>query len=377
MNIVAVTDDRYAQHLGVMITSLLENASTPDRVVIYVLTGGLASDNEKKLNEITNRYRANLKILTLDATLFESFGTRNRMSHAAYYKLAIPLIVPEEVDKVIFLDCDLIIKEDIRYLWDTDVSNVSHAAVEEPFFNRHEQLGFPSSQIGIFNSGVMVINVAWWRQNCVFERTMAFLQENSHRIVLHDQDALNAVLYSDWARIHPKWNQFATIVYLRAEEIPGDTEAWETALRNPGIIHYSSSKPWYFLNDHPFKREYFQFLQKTPWADFVPLEQEQAITLLNKPTIVVYGTGSSGLRVHRILTEHGANISYFVDGDSSKWGMSYCDREVRSPEHLRQEEMGQLAVFVASYSYYPEMAQNLQSMGLVEGEHFIAGFGRR
>ncbi len=374
--IVVVTDDNYAQHLGVMLTSLYETTQHKERIRVYTLTNSLSTANIKALEQITNSYGSSIDFLKVDSSIFSSFGVRNRMSHAAYYKLAIPGLFKDVADKVIFLDCDLIVSEDIADLWNTDVSNHALAAVKEPLFNRHEQLLMPS-HASFFNSGIMVINIQAWHKSNVFERSMEFLTENSHKISLHDQDALNAVLYDHWTELHPRWNFISLFLQLNHEQLGWTEVLWNEVIHNPAIIHYSTTKPWYYLNDHPNKDKYYDYLELTPWRDYVPPDLMHALNLFNKPQIIVYGTGSGGERVHAKLRDHQVEITYYVDSDSAKWDGSFYGRPIHSPEALMSEDRHQVAIFIASYTYYDEIASQLTRMGFREGEHYIAGFGRR
>ncbi|SEN65207.1 glycosyltransferase family 8 protein [Paenibacillus sp. OV219] len=374
--IIVVTDDNYAQHLGVMLTSLFENAAQSERVQIHVITAGLSDNNTSKLMEITGLYGANIEFLTVDPSLYSGFGVRNRMSHTAYYKLAIPELFCDRFEKCIFLDCDIIIKADIEELWNIDVSGTAVAAVKQPFFTRHDQLNIPDGS-STFNSGVMVINLRQWVESRVKERAIEFLKYNSHRIVFHDQDALNAVLNDNWIEVNPRWNQLTSFLYANHEELGWSQKQWSEVFDSPAIVHYSSTKPWYYLNDHPYKQDYYDYLIKTPWSNYIPPDQEPALQLMNKKTIVVYGTGSGGDRVHALLTERGRSISYFVDSNSVKWGQAFHEKMVCSPETLLREDQSELAIFIASYSYYTEIAKSLEGLGFRENEHFIAGFGRR
>lgn len=376
IHIAVVTDDNYAQHLGVMLTSLLEHTRHRESIQIYTLTGGLGDANKQKLEQIVGGYNASIEFLSVDPALFSGFGVRNKMSHAAYYKLALPELFKDRLKKLIFLDCDIIVKKDISDLWATQVADYALAAVKQPFFNRHSQLYIPET-VNTFNSGVMVINVDEWVEKKVFDRSIKFLEKNSHHIVFHDQDALNAVLYDSWVELDPRWNQLTSFLYADYRELSWSQEKWNKVYDHPYIVHYSSTKPWYFLNDHPYKNEYYEFLNKTPWNHYIPPDQENAQKLLGRDRIIVYGTGTGGERVFKKLQDFDVEVTYYIDGDSSKWGGQFFGKPIRSPDTLQTEDKDQIAIFIASYSYYEEMARKLERMGFREGEHYMAGFGRR
>lgn len=268
MTAVIVTDDNYAQHLGVTLTSLFENKKSNQLLKTYLISNGLKPENHKKLKRIFEKYQSECIFLDIDAKKFAHLSVKNHMSHAAYYKISIPELIPE--DKVIFLDCDLVIEEDISNLWNIDISDFYLAAVENPEFDRYDQLGIPEGS-RTFNSGVMLLNLKTWRENNISEKVMEFLLSNSHKTALHDQDGFNSVLYDKWLPIAPKWNQQTKFFSMKLDESSFIQEEWEEAIKNPAIIHYTtSSKPWQYTNIHPFKEEYYSYLKLTEWHDFVP-----------------------------------------------------------------------------------------------------------
>ncbi|MDU4695582.1 MAG: glycosyltransferase family 8 protein [Paenibacillus sp.] len=368
MNIVSVTDNNYAQHLGVMLTSMFEHASHPDAIVVYILSDGLDQTNKQKLNDIVTNYGASIHFVTVDSTAFSSFGLRRKMSKAVYYKIAIPDMLGGKIKKCIFLDCDLVFKDDIEKLWNVDVTDCALAAVKEPGFNRHAELQL-SQETNYFNSGVMVINLERWVEKKVSQRVISFLNERSHSITLHDQDAFNVVLQKDWKELEPRWNQWSL-----STEKDLDHKLSHEGL---SIIHYAHTKPWYFLCDHPLRGEYLYYLQKTDWKDFVPPDKSIALKFFKRKVIVVYGTGSAGERVYNFLKEHQVEVDYFVDSNQAKWNQLYHDKEIKSPQELLKEDKEAVGIFVASYSFYDEMAYLLTELGFAEMKHFIAGLGRR
>jgi lipopolysaccharide biosynthesis glycosyltransferase len=268
MTAVIVTDDNYAQHLGVMLTSLFENKRSNQPLRTYLISNGLHSDNQAKLNRIFERYQSECIFLDINPQKFAHLSVKNHMSHAAYYKISIPELIPE--DKVIFLDCDLVIKEDISCFWNLNITEYHLAAVENPDFDRYDQLGIPLGS-RTFNSGVMLLNLNAWRKDSISEKVMEFLIGNSHKTALHDQDGFNSVLYDKWLAVAPKWNQQTKFFSMKLDMSSFSQEEWMDALKKPAIIHYTtSSKPWQYTNIHPFKAEYYKYLKLTEWSDFTP-----------------------------------------------------------------------------------------------------------
>jgi len=264
---VFVTDDKYVQHLGVTLTSLFEHKSCSNELICYIVSGGLQPDNEQKIKRIFEKYHSQVHFLNIGTERYSSLSVKNHMSHAAYYKISIPDLLPEH-NKVLFLDCDLVIKQDLLEIWETDLRHYCLAAVENPGFDRYEQLKIPIGS-RTFNSGVMLLNLEAWRKQDIPSQVMAFLTANSHRTALHDQDGFNAVMYDKWLPLKPKWNQQTKFFEIKHHDTQYDEASFFESIHKPAIIHYTtSSKPWQYVNSHPYKSEYYKYLKLTEWRNF-------------------------------------------------------------------------------------------------------------
>jgi lipopolysaccharide biosynthesis glycosyltransferase len=268
MNVITVSDDNYAQHLGVMLYSLFEHASVPGDIGVTVLDGGISEENRKNLEAVAEAWESNVVFMNTDASLYSKLATKRHISHAAYFKLSIPDLFAEQAERILFLDCDMIIKRDISELWSIDLNGFCLAAVHNPLFERHDQLKLSKSTM-TFNSGLMLINIPQWQKENISEQALVFLQKNSHKIKLHDQDGLNAVLAGDCLFLHPKWNQQTKYFELTHHFTSFTKKEFKCAKNNPSVIHYTtSSKPWQLDNVHPYKEEYRSRLLKTPWKEY-------------------------------------------------------------------------------------------------------------
>lgn len=272
IRIVSACDDNYVQHLAVMLCSLLENTQKQSQIDINIIDGGILEENKAKLdNFIYQKYHLNVNYLTIDARIYQDFPISYHFTHTIYYRISIPLLFEHNVDKVLYLDSDIVIKDDVSKLWDIDLNNYFLAAVESPSFgDRYSDLNMPEDS-KYFNSGVLLINLEMWRKHNITETTIKFIQNHQDKIIWWDQDSLNSVLCNRWLLLPLRWNQqayfFEKDQYQKNSHRPDFLEAVE----NPAIIHFSSfHKPWEYINKHPYKYEYFDYLKLTPWKDFKP-----------------------------------------------------------------------------------------------------------
>ncbi|QQF62957.1 glycosyltransferase family 8 protein [Bacillus mojavensis] len=270
MHIVSCADDNYARHLGGMFVSLLTNMDQNRKVKLYVIDGGIEPDNKKRLEETTLKFGVPIEFLEVDANQYEHAVESSHITKAAYYRISIPdLIKDESIKRMIYVDCDALVLEDISKLWDLDIAPYTVAAVEDA--GQHERL----KEMNItdtgkyFNSGIMVIDMEPWRKQNITEKVLNFINENGSDdfLVLHDQDALNAILYDKWYELHPRWNA-QTYIMLKLKTPPtllGRKQYNETR-ENPAIVHFcGGEKPWNSNTKHPYRDEYFHYMSYTKW----------------------------------------------------------------------------------------------------------------
>ncbi len=281
VKIVSACDSHYVQHLGVMITSLLENTSMKTSLEFYVIDGGITDADKELLCSCTCFYGCKINFITIQADFYARFGESPSASDATYFRIFVSELLDTSVKKVIYLDCDIVVKKDISELWKVDVSEYFLAAVAdcgveysgEYAVTLKRKLGMKRKDC-YFNAGVLLINLVKWREEGISKSICKFLLENKGKIDFADQDGLNAVLCNRWLQLDSQWNQqVAHCEFYEQEKVE-----WENvtrAVREPWIIHYTTSyfsgtKPWNYLDMHPYRQEYYRYLDMTPWKNFIP-----------------------------------------------------------------------------------------------------------
>jgi lipopolysaccharide biosynthesis glycosyltransferase len=268
ISIATTIDINYIQHLGVMLSSLFEN-NLKSRFKIYLIINFTENKELRKIQKLINRYNHQIDIIKVDESLLVSCKVTGHVTLATYYRLLIPNLINQTVAKVLYIDADIIIKNEIYELWNIVLDDETIvAAVEEPLFNRHIALGVPETA-KYFNAGVMLINLVAWRQNDISTKAIRFIELNNERIMFWDQDVLNFLLYDKWLTLNPKWNVTTPLFTINADKLKMSENELNQILNQPNIIHFTgSSKPWHYLNTHPFKSEYYKYLKLTPWKNF-------------------------------------------------------------------------------------------------------------
>ncbi len=255
------TDNNYAQHCCAMLCSLFENNKEFD-FTVYILTSDLSARNKKAITNLGLAYGSTIKFVSIDDNLLSGvkFRTNRPLTFAAYYRIILPQLLDDSIKQILYLDCDVIVISSIKDLLNIDLKNKALAACKDvsPYNDEHRrQLGFGLDD-NAFCSGVMLINLDYWRRINATERLLNYSKTDRGHIYLHDQDALNYVFKDQWVKLPYKWNKTPlSIAVLDEEQKFFDLFEY---FNEPKIIHYSSElKPWYNVW-FPERKFYIKYL---------------------------------------------------------------------------------------------------------------------
>jgi lipopolysaccharide biosynthesis glycosyltransferase len=265
-SIVFAFDEGFARHFCVAYCSLIENNKDLN-FNTYILHSELSDKTKGILEKFAASFQRKIEFIHIDDAIFSGLVTNHHFKKPTYYRLLIPEVIHD--DKVLYFDSDIVVSSSIKDLFDIDISNYYLAAVENIGFNRHEELEM-RSDAKYFNSGVMLINLKKWIDSDLHKKAIQFAKKYPGAIKFLDQCALNSIVNGAWLSLAPMWNQQSAFFkknwfdYFSVQE-------FEHALNHPAIIHYTgSSKPWHYMNDHPYKSLYCHYLEKTPYKNYIP-----------------------------------------------------------------------------------------------------------
>jgi lipopolysaccharide biosynthesis glycosyltransferase len=269
-HICCSTDEGYVQHCAVMLCSLLEN-NKGDTLIVHILTPGLCDETQQRLTEMIRSYNSDCRFHQVDDFKLKGIGgvqiRKVFSNYVPYYKLLLSSIIDEETTIILYLDSDTVINGEITHIFNLDITMYALAAVEDiPIEYEHRMHMSLPYNAEYFNSGVMLVNLGYWRRKEAEEHLLQSAKRERYTF-FHDQDALNAVFHSQWLSLHPRLNKFNTYLYLSFPRFLN----WKDEFlfkKYPLIIHYAGYlKPWYNIPFIPYKSLYFKYLRLTPWKD--------------------------------------------------------------------------------------------------------------
>lgn len=279
-HIVYASDDKFAEILGVSLVSLYENSKDMEELVVYVLDSGIKEKNKVKIESIAATYNMSIKwIKAQDISKVLSMNvTVDRGSLSQYARLFVSIDLPKELDRILYLDCDIVIKKSIKELWNLDLHGQIIGALMDAFSNQYRaNIDLKPNDI-MFNSGVMLIDLNRWKEQKVEEQLLEFIKIKNGRIQQGDQGALNAVLSHNTYCFEPRFNSVTIfydfnyqemLVYRKPSKGYYNEEQVRRAVEEPNIIHFTTSflskRPWIIGCQHRYVDVWLEYKEMSPW----------------------------------------------------------------------------------------------------------------
>lgn len=282
LHVVYASDDRFAEILGISLTSLYENNRSMEQIHVYILDSKISQLNKEKIESVSSSYERE-KVTWISAKNISKVLNMNvaidRGSLSQYARLFVSSALPEEVKRVLYLDCDIIINRSLVELWNIDMHGKTIAALKDAFSKWYRMNIDLEPKDIMFNSGVMLIDLKRWKEQKVEARLLQFIHGKKGRIQQGDQGALNAVLSHDTYCFEPRFNSVTIyydfsykeiLTYRKPPEFYSERQIKE-AVENPVIIHFTTSflsrRPWVEGCQHKYVSEWKRYKAMGSWKD--------------------------------------------------------------------------------------------------------------
>lgn len=263
MNIALCIDKSYFSQCKLLIYSIIKNNKS--NISFHIFSSNLSNSNIKELQNYNNQIKKiSTKYYDVSNYINNSLTTTKNsyLSIATFYRLYIEKLISPDIKKILYLDCDMIVTQCIKALYETNIEKYSIAAV--PDINNNDirlynRLNYNITE-GYFNAGMLLINLEYWRKNNISQKALSFIAKNPEKCILNDQDALNYILHGTIKFINAKYNVITDIFKLPLEDHLCEKSLFDKMFQevsNPCIIHYAGGvKPWmyeYTIDKFPFK----------------------------------------------------------------------------------------------------------------------------
>lgn len=279
INIIYHFNDKYAPYAGVSITSLFENNKHISNIRVFAVCEDVSENNIKKFKLLGKKYNRSVVIIETEELVhfMKKLGLPDyRGSYAANMRMFLSLIIPDDVERLIYLDSDTIVVGDILKLWNTDIGHSAIGMVMDSLSNAHKKELRIKGRY--YNSGVILYQMDLWKELRMEEKLQYHIKENRSCYAMPDQDLLNVVCKESIYPLLPKfnyqpihrianWHQYEFYYhdkyYYSKDEI-------QDAKDDPVIIHFFrfiGEFPWNEGNIHPDNDLYDKYLEISPWKN--------------------------------------------------------------------------------------------------------------
>lgn len=284
MNVVWSSDENYAQHLAVSMLSLLDSNRTETELNCYIISNNITDSSRMELDRLAAGF--NRRIHWID---FEPFKQRLELnmswpiSISSYARLFLQEMLPNDVDRVLYLDCDTVVCDSLRELFELDLGNCCVGAVRDFIIPSLKKIiGLPADAAYI-NAGILLIDLQTWRRDRILDSFLGYIESQNGTVIHHDQGVVNHCLHDRIHILNPRFNAMTPLFtqkYRSIRTIWG--EYYTESLRNeaivsPAILHFTpgfTAQVWDVKCIHPLKDRYLHYLDQTVWKGRVTDQHE-------------------------------------------------------------------------------------------------------
>lgn len=261
-------DDKYAPWLGGCICSVLKNALPDDCLDFYIFEDAISSRRKSELQKLLINTPHQIYFLSVPFDKFPQLElTHDHLSRATFGRLMMGELLPDSLERVIYLDCDVLVLSSLRPLAEIDLHGKVLGAVEDLGVERFRRQGTHPWNISngpYVNAGILSIDLLAWKKNNTKEKILQYLQRPQYPLRFEDQDALNFVLAKQIQILDPRWN---AQMYWLEKDYNNYPPCYRQALESPFIVHFAArTKPWQWGSGwHKHTLQWRKYFKETGW----------------------------------------------------------------------------------------------------------------
>ena len=244
INIFLASDDNYAKWLGVVVISLIQSSGHP--LDIYIASHHISDKNKQKLKSLETAH-AKINLFEIDEKIFDKCYHTKRFPIASLIRMVIASTLPN-LDKIIWLDSDILVRGDLWNLFNTPMDGYLLAACKDIGCDYCLKLiGFDD---GVYvNSGVLVMNLDLIRKQNIENKLLNVM--SNQQLPFPDQDAINIVCHNQISELPAKYNSMR-------EKCRNSDDV---------ILHYVLGKPWKTFNSAWEYEMFWKIFKNSPWKN--------------------------------------------------------------------------------------------------------------
>jgi lipopolysaccharide biosynthesis glycosyltransferase len=251
-------DENYARPFHALLASIASNAGPAH---LHVIATGVNEQHLDQIRAYVRRHSMEITFYTIEDTRVGQLITRDTWTTAVYYRLYFPLLVNHTVRKLLYIDTDTLVLNNLSELYHWPLDGYPVAAVYDNYVKTQPMIGMDTPG-EYLNSGVLLIDTQAWRDQKISEKAIDYLLTYPERIRYVDQCALNAVLRHNWLHLDTRYNLLYT--YLPEEQ---SKQQVMKVMNDAVIVHFNLERPWHMLCKNRLRVLYRKYLNAYPNGD--------------------------------------------------------------------------------------------------------------
>lgn len=283
MNILFTLNDAFVPQVATCMCSIFENNKSFEEITVYLIGEKISQSNREKLKEFAETYQRKIYFIPINniADYIDFDFDTNGWSSIILARLFLDKLLPQDIDRILYLDGDTLVLKDLGEMYDTDLQGKVIGMCPEATVDKGRKEFLALGKLPYHNSGILLIDLKKWRDEEIGRKVIEFYRFHEGKLFAPDQDALNGALRDQILTMPITFNYFNiydVYPYRTLKELSKPTEFvsqddFNRFRQAPAIIHYlGEERPWRRGNTHRFKKEYLHYLHKTPWKD-TPMEE--------------------------------------------------------------------------------------------------------
>lgn len=291
MNIIYASNNAYAKYLGISMLSLLDTNQELQELNVYVLSFNISEENLVHLRNIAGKYQRGIHFI--DITKFERlipfFFNTSGYNPIVLSRLFLCRYLPADMERILYLDCDIIVNGSIKEFETIPFGNSLVAAVPELLMpiEKKALIGHAKHET-YYNAGVLLVNLPLWRKENVETIFMEYYKSMNGQLLYNDQDIINHCCKGRILTLNHRYNLSTNLFYfpryfvkkIQPAYDTNDAKTYSDILKKPTIIHYmGDERPWIEGNHNKYRTHYDYYFRQSPWKD-EPLIQGQKLYML-------------------------------------------------------------------------------------------------
>lgn len=255
VNIAFCINEKYVEQLIVVLWSIMKNLTTGRNVNVWIVSSDMSDASKNYLRKLRLGFKnLHLSFLDIDAKeLTQLPRTIDYISTETYYRYLLPNLLPN-IDKILYMDADIVVNGDISPLYDTDLANCYIAGAADSYIaaiNHKPQIGLDNSELYV-NAGVLLMNLKQMRTDNIPQKLIDTTKNMAGKVKYQDQDIINIVCRG-------KILEFDSIYNYTSHNILKEKSKYKHAV----VIHYTGkNKPWLSDSNNPMRHLWRRYAKK-------------------------------------------------------------------------------------------------------------------